>query len=479
MRRREFCKRTAASVVAAMAVPLWRISGNANGSGMVNTMSGSTTSVSLNGTLPKVRVHPELPRLVTMHNQAFIPFGTTYFRPNTGWAPQFWKTFDPQVTRRDLLRLKADNLNTVRLFIPSETFYPRPGTLEAGPLDKFDQFIELAESAGLYVQVCGLCRWAGTPAWQRNFASPRYLEARSEFWSLFASHCRGRNTILAYELANEPAVGWNTPQMQLLWNKWNSRSTPIPPCQDHPGDAALLAFQHLREHVADEWTRTQTVAIKKADPEALTTIGLTQWSVPALPPAPILYSGFRPQRLAKILDFMEIHWYPLADNNYTYQSETAKVANLAYLESVLRELAIPGLPAILGEFGWYGGGSFTDGSGRRIVSTQVQQADFCAREIQTTMPLACGWMNWSMFDDPAANDCTRSCGLFTVDGALKAWGHRFGNIAREFRRNFPPAPLGRIGPRPSLPWDKCLTSIAASETFRVDYLEAYKREHYC
>ena len=309
------------------------------------------------------------------------------------------------------------------------------------------------------------------------YAEPRAVEDQVQFWSLFASRYKGRNVILTYELANEPTVHWNTPAMQTLWNKFNGKSTPVPLAKDNPGDPALLAFQHFREHVADEWTRRQVDAIKQADPNALVTIGLIQWSIPAIPNPPHFYSGFRPQRQAKLLDFMEVHFYPLAAGGYRYQSETIRRANLAYLESVVRETADPGLPTMLAEFGWYGGG-ICPHYGRPIPATQQQQADFCAREVKTSTPLVCGWLNWAMYDDPVAADVTRFSGLFTADGKVKAWGRRFSQIAREYQYQLPPVPLGKIGPRPELPWDACLTSSAAAEKFRVEYLEAFQREEF-
>lgn len=479
MHRRDFCKLLTAT---ALASPLARMPGRA-----FNPESAEATGLAslpaegrgATGTLPKVRMHPEWRGLATGDNTPFIPFGAAYFRPNTGWAPQVWKQFDAAATARDFDALKANHCNTARIFLASTAFYPKPGALDSQALQKLDTLIALAEAAGIYLQICGLGGWEGTPAWQRTdvFADPRALEDQEQFWSLIAGRYKGRGVIFAYELANEPVVNWNTPEMQAGWNKWNHKPTPIPPPKDNPGDSALLYFQHFREHIADEWTRRQVAAIKKADAVALVTIGLIQNSIPVIPNPPYVYSGFRPQRQAKFLDFMEIHFYPLAAGGYWYQSEAIKLANLAYLESLVRETAFPGLPTVLGEFGWFGGG-ICPNFGPPRPATQQQQADFCAQELRTTTPLACGWLNWAMFDDPEATDVTRFSGLFTADGKEKLWGKRFAEISVEYRKNLPPVPLGRIGPRPSLPWDACLTNSAAAEKFRVEYLKAFEREEF-
>ncbi|MHB1767518.1 MAG: cellulase family glycosylhydrolase [Phycisphaerae bacterium] len=483
MRRRDFCKFAATAVATACASSWNRASGHAGAPDILNAPDvspGPTKVRHASGAPPKVRVHPGWKGLVTADNQPFIPFGAAYFRPNTGWAPRLWRNFNAAAVRRDFVLLKANNLNTVRVFLPEVTFYPRLGLLETEAVDKFDQLLALAEEVGLYVQTC-LIGWGGKPAWKRGdeFADPRALEAREQFWSLLAGRYKGRSVIYTYELANEPTIGWNTHAMQALWNKWNNKTTPIPPPKDNPGDSALLAFQHFREHVADEWTRRQVAAIKKTDPEALATIGLGQWSVPAVAGFLWYYTGFRPQRQAKMLDFMQIHIYPQWDNGYHYQSREIKVANLSWMQSTVREMSLAGLPTMVGEFGWYGGGRVPMGSKQLSPpATQEQQARFLAELIRTSTPLACGWLNWAMYDDPVATDITRFSGLFTAAGKLKNWGKRFGEISLEYRKNLPPVPLGKIGPRPDFPWDACLTSSAAAEKFRLEYLEAFKRESF-
>ena len=482
MRRRDFCMLAASGVAGALTIS-WNGLDAQVGQPHAERHA-DPLSVGHGGALPKVRVHAGWRGLVTGENEPFIPIGAMYFRASNGWTPRFWAEFDARAALKDLKTLKALSFNTVRLWLTSLSFYPRPGVLDPAALEKFDQFLAAAEEAGIYVQVCGLTTWQGrpksdVPIWQRGdeYADPKVVEDQVQFWHLMASRYKGRSVILTYELANEPAINWNTPSMQSLWNKWNNKSTPIPPAKDNPGDSALLAYQHFREYVADQWTRRQVDAIKQADPDALVTVGLVQWSVPAIPNPADVYSAFRPQRQAKLLDFMEIHCYPLADGGFTYQSEAVEVANLSFLESILKETAAPGLPTVLAEFGWYGGG-ICPNFGPPVPASQQQQADFCAREVKTSTPLVCGWLNWAMYDDPVAADVTRFSGLFTADGKEKVWGRRFSQLAREYQYNLPPVPLGKIGPRPELPWDACLTSSAAAEKFRMEYLAAFKREHF-
>ena len=487
MHRRDFCKLATVGAIAGIA-PQWEHNLSLAGQADTLRLGAALTATAPGGaaqTLAKVRVRPGWRGLVTADNKPFIPFGTMYFRANDGWTPRFWEKFDAVATRKDLYLLKARGFNVVRLWLTSLSFYPRPGVLNTSAIEKFDQFLVIAEETGIYVQVCALTTWQRrpineVPVWQRGdeYAAPQALDDQVEFWSLLAHRYKGRNVIMTYELANEPSIGWKTPAMQVAWNKWNHKSTLIPPAKDNLGDPALLEFQHFREHLADQWTRRQAIAIKNADPDALVTVGLIQWSVPGTPIPLDLYSGFRPQQQAKLLDFMEIHCYPLAAGGYRYQSEATKWANLAYLQCILQEVALPGLPSVLAEFGWYGGG-FCPNYGTPKYATEQQQADFCAQEVQMSTPLVCGWLNWAMYDDPVAADVTRFSGLFTASGKEKIWGKCFSHIAREYQKYLPPVPLGKIGPRPALPWDACLTSSVAVEKFRLEYLHAFKREIFC
>ena len=146
--------------------------------------------------------------------------------------------------------------------------------------------------------------------------------------------------IFAYDLLNEPEVRWDTPTMAAKWNRWLETkygstaklasawgvtsqdltwgAIATPPREDCAGCARLLDFQYFREDIADEWTRRQVAAIKTADPQALVTVGLIQWSVPSLLAAGWQYSAFRPERQARLVDFLEIHFYPLANGFYEY-----------------------------------------------------------------------------------------------------------------------------------------------------------------
>jgi hypothetical protein len=447
--------------------------------------------------LPKIQVAPDGRSFITDQGKPFNPLGVTYYRPGTGWAPQVWKQFDAEATRQDFARMKQLGINCARVFLTYGSFQSSTNTLNPEGLAKFDRFLELAEAAGIYVHPTGPDHWEGTPDWARGdaYADENLLLAREEFWRLFAARYAGRSVIFAYDLLNEPAVGWKSASMRQRWNDWlrqkygdtekTARSWSVSPAtielgnvsppdfKDAPGNPQLLDYQHFREEIAFQWTKRQVSAIKSVDPKALVTVGFIQWTVPALLPNLSVYSGFRPQRQAPLLDFLEIHFYPLENGFYEYDLE-GETRNLAYLECVVREVAGFGKPVVLAEFGWYGGGQLTIDSGKHRPSIEGDQSRWCRLAVETTQGLAVGWLNWGLYDHPQARDVSQLTGLLTVDGQIKAWGTKVQKFAEQFAQQ-PPQMQPRLQPnRPALNWDLLLTSQASAPQFRAQYLEAYK-----
>ncbi len=405
----------------------------------------------------------------------FVPCGVTYYRPGTGWAPQVWKQFDADATRRDFQRMKRMGLNVARVFVSFGSFYTQKGRLDAKGLAKFDRMLDLADETGLYLHPTGPDAWEGIPAWAASlgdvtadFGNEECLGALEDFWRMFAGRYRGRTTIWAYDLRNEPAVAWDTARSRVKWAAWRTaHGRPVvPPPASTSGPSPLLAdYQRFRESLAEAWVARQAKAIHAADTKALVTVGLVQWSVPAQRMAAGQYAAFRPDLIARHLDFMELHYYPLARGVYQYENHAAEEANLAVLECMARECAKPGLPLVIGEFGWSGGGPLEKG-GR--PAGEEQQARWCRRLIEVTSPMACGWLNWGLHDHPGAGDVSRLTGLLTVDDREKLWGKEFSSTVRGLR------PAYALPPRPDLPWDSCTADGAAMDRFQAEYLAAFR-----
>ncbi|MCL4787957.1 MAG: cellulase family glycosylhydrolase [Verrucomicrobia bacterium] len=446
------------------------------------------------GSLPRLRIAADGRGFETEQGKPFVPFGVNYFRPGQGWAPQLWKKFDAEATRKDFALMKQFGVNCVRVFLTYGSFLTETNRVSPEALATFDEFLALAEEAGIYVHPTGPDHWEGLPPWAKGdrIADEVVLGALEEFWKLFAARYRNRSVLFAYDLLNEPEVKWDTSPMRQKWNRWlekkytgaeqiaqswgltnqnlNLGSIPIPPKEDCAGCKRLLDFQHFREDTADEWTRRQVAAIKSADPRALVTVGLIQWSVPSAIAACWHYSAFRPERQARFLDFMEIHFYPLANGHYEYQNEEEEAKNLAYLEGVVREVARFNKPVIIAEFGWYGGGKLNYGN--HAPATEEQQSQWCRKLVESTAGLACGWLNWGFYDQPEAGDVSQLLGLVKANGETKAWGREFKQLAARYAERKLPPP--QLGPRPAMDWDLCITSAAKGATFRSEYLKAWR-----
>lgn len=448
--------------------------------------------------LGKIRISADGRGFEDERGRPWAPMGVNYYRPGTGWAPQVWKKFDAEATRADFVRMREVGVNCVRVFLSWGSFYLDHGVVDPEGLAKFDQFLEIAESAGIYVHPTGPDHWEGLPNWRPfGLEEDGTVAALEEFWRQFAARYRGRNVIFAYDLRNEPEMPWTNPTLERKWGERLkvkhgpdlSRLEPVwgkpvsgtegafsaPSDQDSPGSEALLDYQKFREDLADRWTSRQAAAIKAADPKALVTVGLIQWSVPGVLPGSLKhYSAFRPERQARYLDFLEVHFYPFAKGAYDYSSEEAEVENMAYLESVVREVALAGKPVVLAEFGWYGGGKPRFNQGKLPASTEAQHARYCRLAVETTKPFATGWLNWGLYDQPEATDCSEFTGLFRADGTIKEWGVTFRELARGSSQHRVPSQRGIA--RPALNWNQCLTSLEAGRKFQKEYLAAFKAE---
>lgn len=453
------------------------------------------SAASTKSKLPRVQISPDGRGFVTGKGKPFVPFGLTYFRANTGWAPQVWKKFDAEATRQDFARMQKLGANCVRVFISFGSFYSAPGKLDPDGLAKFDQLLAIAEEHGIYVHPTGPDHWEGLPDWAKidRYADETVLAALEKFWSLFAARYRDRTVIFAYDLLNEPHILWDSAPMRVKWNVWLQREyytvehlthswgLPLPPAElgefaapkpvAAPGRRELLDYQKFREEIADEWTRRQVVALKAADPKALVTVGCVQWSVPSLIPGVQHYAAARPARLTKWLDFLEIHFYPLDSGAFEYRSDEEENRNLSYAHGVVAEVAKLGKPVVLAEFGWYGGGKPRFDGGKHPFASEQQQAQWCRRLVETTTGLACGWLNWGLYDQPEATDPSEFSGLLTATGEMKAWGREFEKLAKRYTKKLPTTKQPKLGME--LDWNACVTDPAAGNRWRQEYYRKF------
>jgi parallel beta-helix repeat protein len=431
--------------------------------------------------------------------KAWHPFGCNYFDPHTGWAPKLWQRFDAQKVESHFRTMRELGVNVVRVFLTAQSFYRDPPNLETDALEKFDEMLAIGRRYGIRLHPTGPDHWEGVPAWRRTdfIADAQALETQAAFWKAFAARYRDEPFIFAYDLLNEPQVRWNSPAMRSLWPQWlrgkygtldalreawgeegkaaqTFEEIGIPPDAASPGSRMLLDFQHFRETLADQWVRVQADAIRSADPNHPVTVGLIQWTVPANYGNPSRYAAFRPSRIAPMLDFLSIHFYPLYGGDPLASDENL-ARNLGYLELVLRyvKAGAPQKPLFVGEFGWHGGGK-PDGLQERSAEDQVR---WCEAAVLQGRGITAGWLNWAYADTPSARDATKFSGLVTEDGKAKPWGVAFSKLAAD------PAVWTARPPEPEAEMvfdvDQAIVDPKSGDAFLKRYCEAWKRHKRC
>jgi hypothetical protein len=420
----------------------------------------------------------------------FTPWGCNYYDPFTGWPPRIWGQFDPGRVAAHFDDIRAVGGNVIRVFTALTNVLEGPGAVSAAGIGRMETMLSLAAERGIRVIWSGPGQWEGAPAWWREqslyegYARPDLIEAQQAAWRGIAGAMRGHPGLFSYELHNEPFSPWKaTPAVREAWSKWRARHAPGAP-EDVPAPTEpLLAdwhpqFQLFREHVADAYVERMTDAIRPADDTHLITIGLHQKSAPFdwYPPDP--YTAFNPHRLARLVDYTSIHFYPhhaFHPSIYRDPYETAEGMRetLAHARATTRYFHAAGKPVVMEECGWYGGGSILLNNREMPERTEEDQATWCRGLVEATRGDACGWLFWPYRDTPSSLDSSRRSGFYLPEGGLKEWGRVFARMAPEITRAIPARDPGTV----EQPVDllELATNPEAVKAFRRRYIAAFGR----
>jgi len=404
--------------------------------------------------------------------EPYIPFGTNYYDPNTGWPPQVWAQFDRAAVEAHFAVMQYYGVNCARVFLAAKTFQPDPDTINPEALKKLDRLIRIARRAGIRLILTGPDHWEGDPDYWKpdRFAGDEALRALDTFWTVLGRRYKGDPTILAWDLLNEPSIPWFVDTWAPKWNAWlrskyedrdglqaawkdelkaeeDLGHIEAPEDRAEAGNPRLHDWQLFREHLADRWVQRQVEVLRAADPTHLITVGYVQWSFPLVRAGdPHLYSAFNPHRQGQWLDFISVHFYPLMGRPFA--SPRNWTANLEYLQSILAYCQV-GKPVVLEEYGWYGGGSPQD----RPRLTEPEQTQWLTAEIEASRRLAQGWLSWPFADTPAATDMSVFGGMVKETMTPKIWAWCF----RSHVANLPRVPQ----PMPELPEFDASASLTA------------------
>ncbi|MBB6670752.1 beta-galactosidase [Cohnella nanjingensis] len=382
---------------------------------------------------------------------AFVPFGANYYDPHTGWAPKLWEQFDERTVDKHFEQMASIHVNVARVFFTLQSFMPTRDTVSEEALAKFDKLISLADKHHIKLLMSGPDFWEGQPSWYSGhlFASEYVMEAYEHFWRTIGEKYAGETAIFAWDLYNEPQIGWGGDMdSDRKWRQWVKKKyvtleklkeawgeaaasvqdfefVEVPDRSYKKDDGKLYDYQLFREQLAADWTARMVKAIRSGDRNHLVTIGLVN-PIPfedVADPA-ISFVGFNPHKLRDYLDFTSIHYYPLKRDPWAAPGNMELELNrmMMWLRYGYAEQ-----PIMIGEYGWYGGGSVDT---NEAVRSEEEQAAWGKALVEASIGNSAAWATWPVYDTPSSTDISKFGGLFDKDGRLKEWGRTFGQLAQ-------------------------------------------------
>ena len=131
--------------------------------------------------------------------RAYVPFGTNYYDPHTGWAPKLWRRFDADKVREHFRVMSELGVNCARVFLTAGSFQPNAERIEEQALAKLDKMVEIASASGVRLIPTGPDHWEGQPGYWRpdRFAVEPALKALERFWDVVGRRYRGEPAIFA------------------------------------------------------------------------------------------------------------------------------------------------------------------------------------------------------------------------------------------------------------------------------------------
>lgn len=261
--------------------------------------------------------------------ERFFAYGYNFVQPATE------RLFSNPTRRNErrmakvLTRLRHRYLaNSVRIFLEFPTFMPRPKRLDRDALQGLEWLVARAEVEGLRLVLVGnvTTRASRARRWYERMGEARRWDTQALFWRRLAARLRGSESVLFYELANEPIVP-NEPARSWYVGELGGQYWAQNVVKDLGGRDP--------DAVAERWTRKMSRAVDRSDPGALVSIG--SFSPPGT------QNPFRPAVLAPYLDLFSVHEYPdTSVGPFSHSSGNRAAAEI-------RQWAKPGKPLVLSE----------------------------------------------------------------------------------------------------------------------------------
>jgi len=201
----------------------------------------------------------------------------------------FWDNF-----RDDFYEMKAFGANVVRLHLQFNKYMDSPTQPNAAAFENLAMMVEIAEESGLYLDLTGLgsYRKSDSPAWYNDLSEEDRWNAQAVFWEEVAKTAGGSQSLLVYDLMNEPTVPIKE-ETDWLFGDGFGGFFFVQRLTLTPGNRS-------QAEIWVAWMAKMTAAIRKHDSKNLITVGFL--------PFPNI-DNFAPH-----LDYISTHVYPDSDD---------------------------------------------------------------------------------------------------------------------------------------------------------------------
>jgi hypothetical protein len=247
-------------------------------------------------------------------NDRFTPWGHNY--GSVDILQRLAK--DKARVERDFAEMKAAGTTVARVHPEMPMLMLGPNQMDPHGIALLNQLLEIAEKAGIYLDVTGLAcyRIDQRMAWYDALDEQDRWKAQAFFWGNIARTCAKSPAIFCYCLVNEPV-----PSGSKSDGWYFGRMGDVEFCQR----LTLDAGKRSGDEIFDQWSSRMIDAIRKEDPQHLITLGMF--------PFPGIYKS-----MSARLDFVSPHLYPKAGK---VEQEIALLKQFDWGKSIVIEETFP------------------------------------------------------------------------------------------------------------------------------------------
>lgn len=237
----------------------------------------------------------------TESGSRFIAWGFNYDHDDSGrLLEDYWRQEWSTVVA-DFNEMKDLGANLVRIHLQVAKFMKAADRPNERALKQLGRLVELAETAGLYLDITGLGCYhkKDVPGWYDAMDEAQRWRVQALFWEAVAKTCAKSNAVFCYDLMNEPILpGESKKESKWLAGEFGGKHFVQRITLDLAG--------RTRKQVARAWVRKLVAAIRKYDERHMITVGVIPWAHTFPNAKPLFYS----KEAGEDLDFVSVHFYP-------------------------------------------------------------------------------------------------------------------------------------------------------------------------